>query len=92
MSVSSTFRSEPIAITEAFKGLLVATLSTLQAFNVVHLSDTQQAVILAEYLAGSVALSAVARSLSTPTAKVAMTTAQATALNQAPPLTVQPPA
>lgn len=81
MSIADTIRAEPIGITEAFKGLLVATLSVLQAFNVIHLSDSQQAVILAEYLAGSVALSAVARSLSTPTSKVALTNAQATALN-----------
>lgn len=83
----SLLQVEPITVTEAFKALLLTTLGLLQAFNLINLTDTQTAVILAEYVALSVALSAFARSRVTPDARVALTTTQADLITEAQTLT-----
>lgn len=68
---------EPLAITEVVRQVAVQTLAMLVAFNVVHLTDLQTGVILAEFGVLSLAFTAIARSIVTPMSRVALTKAQA---------------
>jgi hypothetical protein len=77
--------TEPVAATEAVRSLVLAVLAVLLAFNAVNPTQEQTAAILGLVTAGSVMLSVFARLRSTPTSKVALTTAQATALAPPPP-------
>jgi hypothetical protein len=67
--------TEPISISEAVRLAIIAVIVCLQAFNVWNPTTAQNAAILGLYAAASVVLSVVARSKSTPTSKVALTTA-----------------
>lgn len=83
VKVNDMLKCEPIVATEAFKNLLLSTMALLQVFGIWNLTDDQQAVIIAEYIAASVALSAFARSRVTPTANVALTHDQANLITAA---------
>lgn len=65
--------NEPVSVTEAIRGVLLAVIAALQAFDVWSPTPEQNAAVLAMFIALSVALSSVARSKTTPTSKVALT-------------------
>lgn len=77
--------SEPIAVTEAVRSLLIAVMVALTAFGAWEPTPEQTSAVLGLYLAISVVLSVVARKRSTPTSKVALTTEQLAALQAPPP-------
>lgn len=72
--------SEPVALSEAVRAVLLAVIALLQAFDVWNPTPEQNAAVLGLYIAVSVLLSVFARLRSTPTEKVALTTDQAKAL------------
>lgn len=78
--------NEPITRTEAWRLLFVAALALPQAFGLVSFSPDQLASLLGLFAAVSVVMSVHARSKSTPTSKVALTTDQMEELNRRPPI------
>lgn len=71
---------EPITVTEAIRGVLLAVLALAQVFGWLTLTSEQNGAILTLFVALSVLLSVLARNRSTPTSQVALTTEQANAL------------
>lgn len=65
--------TEPLSRTEAIRGVLIAVLAVLTGFDVVDITPEQNALLLALFVAASVALTAFARSKVTPTVNVALT-------------------
>lgn len=76
--------NEPVALTEGIRLVLAALLAVLTVFHVLSLSTDQVGALWGLYAAVSMLLSVIARLKSTPTAKVAMTTAEAAILNPPP--------
>jgi hypothetical protein len=74
--------SEPVALGEAVRLLIVAVIVLLQAFDIWNPTTEQNAAVLGLYAAVSLLLSVFARQRSTPTDQVALTTDQADALNR----------
>lgn len=73
----SFLTDEPVAVTEAVRGVILSTLGLLQGFEVIHLSPVQIGLILTEFVAISAVMSAVARARSVPASRVALTIGQA---------------
>ena len=65
--------NEPLSRTEAVRAVLIAVLAVLQGFDVVDITPEQNALLLALFVAVSVALTTFARSKTTPTSSVALT-------------------
>lgn len=74
--------NEPVSITEAVRLVIVATIAFTVSFGWWSPTPEQIGAVLSLYAALSIVLSAVARSRSTPTAKVALTVADVEALNR----------
>lgn len=74
--------SEPVALSEAVRLVIVAAIVVLQAFDVWNPTTEQNAAVLGLYAAVSLLLSVFARMRSTPTDQVALTTTQLDVLNK----------
>lgn len=76
---------EPIAIAAGINGVATAVISVLLQFGVVHWTNEQQGAVLSLLAIGIVTGAAIARQLSTPTTKVALTKSDAELINAVKP-------
>lgn len=83
--MSTTPATEPVAVTEAIRTLILAVMALSTAFDVWEPTPQQTGAVLGCVIAVSVLLSVFARLRSTPTANVALTVADAEALAAANP-------
>lgn len=68
---------EPLALGETLRQLGAQTLALLIGLRVVHLTEAQTGLVLAEFGVLSLAITAIARSIVTPSSRVALTKKQA---------------
>lgn len=75
--------SEPVALTEGIRVVIIATIALLTAFNAWNPTPEQIGAVLGFYIAISAVLSVIARMKSTPNVSVGLTTDDVKLLDQA---------